>query len=158
MAMRAKWTVRVQQLQTRLRVGVYEHERHPQPILLSLKISGLADTAPTTLDQCFDYEPICRWALEEWPLSPHTPLLETRLNELVERVFNADKRIMDVWFGLYKTQAVPQAEFVGLEREITRRQFEELQRSRPDWSALPPPLGQAARPASRKSPRAAGKG
>lgn len=158
MAMRAKWTVRVQQLQTRLRVGVHEHERHPQPVSLSLKISGLADTAPTSLAPCFDHEPILRWALEEWPQSPHTPLLETRLNELVERVFNADKRIMDVWFGLYKTQAVPQAEFVGLEREITRRQFEEQQRSRSNGSAQPHPPGQAGRPASRKSPRAAGKG
>lgn len=157
MALRAKWTVRVQQLQTRLRVGVHEHEQHLQPILLSLKISGLTETAPITLDQCLDCEPILRWALEEWPQSPHTPLLETRLNELVERVFNADKRIMDVWFGLYKTQAVPQADFVGVEREITRRQFEEQQRSRPDGSVQPPPLGPAARAALRKAPRAAGK-
>lgn len=137
MALRAKWTVRVQSLQTRLRVGLAAHERHPQPVLVSLRISGLTETAPLTLAQCLDCEPICRWVLEEWPQSPHTPLLETRLNELVACVFNTDKRIMDAWIGLYKTQAVPEAEFVGLEREISRRQFEEQQRSRADWSALP---------------------
>lgn len=130
MALRSKWTVRVEALRTTLRVGIYEHELQHQPILLKLRISGLAEALPHTLAQCFDYEPICRWALEEWPLSPHTLLLETRLNELIEYVFNSDKRIMDVFFGFYKTQAFKNTEFVGLEREITRRQFEELQRSR----------------------------
>ena len=130
MALRSKWTIRVEELRTNLRVGIYDHELNAQPILLSLRISGLAETSPTSLAECFDYEPICRWALEEWPQSPHTPLMETRLNELIERVFNSDKRIRDVWFGLYKTQAIPNTKFVGLERELTRRQFEELQRTR----------------------------
>lgn len=127
MTLHSKWTIRVQSLRTRLRVGIYEHERESQPVLVSLCISGLAETFPSTLAQCFDYEPICRWVLDEWPLSAHTPLLETRLNELVNHVFS-DKRITDVWVGLYKTQPVPQAQFVGLERDITRLQFEEQQR------------------------------
>ena len=126
MAPRSRWTARVESLETRLRVGVYAHEHEPQPILVSLRISGLAEASPSTLAQCFDYEPICRWMLDEWPLSAHTPLLETRLNELLGRVF-ADSRITDVWIGLYKTQAIPQASRVGLERDITRLQFEEQQ-------------------------------
>ncbi len=130
MAIRSKWTVRVEELRTSLRVGIYSHELEPQPVLVSLRITGLAETAPTSLTECFDYEPICRWALEVWPLTQHTPLLESRLNQLIERVFSEDKRIMDVWFGLYKTQAIPNTGFVGLERELTRRQFEEQQRSR----------------------------
>lgn len=124
MAPRSRWTARVESLETRLRVGVYAHEHELQPILVSLRISGLAEAHPSSLAQCFDYEPICRWMLDEWPLSAHTPLLETRLNELVSRVF-ADSRITDVWVGLYKTQAIPQASLVGLERDITRLQFEE---------------------------------
>lgn len=154
MALRSKWTVRVQSLQTRLRVGIYEHEREPQPVLVCLRISGLAETSPTTLAQCFDYEPICRWILDEWPLSAHTPLLETRLNELVDRVFGADKRIMDVWIGLYKTQNIPQAQYVGLERDITRRQFEAQQRARIKLSALSAPaVTPRTRPATRLSRR-----
>ena len=117
-ALRSKWTVRVQSLQTQLRVGIYAHEREPQPILVSLRISGLAETSPSALAQCFDYEPICRWVLDEWPLSAHTPLLETRLNELADQVFDADKRVMDVWVGLYKTQNVPQAQFRSEERRV----------------------------------------
>lgn len=140
MALRSKWTVRVKELRTSLRVGIYNHELEPQPVLMSLRIKGLAETAPTSLSECFDYEPICRWALETWPLTPHTPLLESRLNQLIERVFSEDKRIMEVWFGLYKTQAIPNASFVGLERELTRRQFEEQQRSRihSEAQAAPP--------------------
>ena len=154
MALRSKWTVRVQSLQTCLRVGIYEHEREPQPVLVSLRISGLAETSPTMLAQCFDYEPICRWLLDEWPLSAHTPLLETLLNELVDHVFGADKRIMDVWVGLYKTQPVPQAQFVGLERDITRLQFEEQQRARIELSALSAPaVTPRSRPAARVSRR-----
>jgi 7,8-dihydroneopterin aldolase/epimerase/oxygenase len=130
MALRSKWTVRVEELRTRLRVGIYAHELEHQPILLSLRISGLAETSPSSLAECFDYEPICKWALEQWPQSPHTPLLETRLNELIERVFNEDKRIRDVWSGLYKTHAISNTKLVGLERELTRRQFEEQQHSR----------------------------
>lgn len=125
--LRSQWTVRIESLQTRLRVGVYGHEHEPQPVLVSLRISGLAETIPSTLAQCFDYEPICRWVLDEWPLSAHTPLLETRLNELVSHVFS-DSRITDIWIGLYKTQPIPQARFVGLERDVTRLQFEEQQR------------------------------
>ena len=127
MAPQSKWTVRVESLQTQLRVGVYEHEREPQPVLVSLRLSGLTETFPSTLAQCFDYEPICRWVLDDWPQGAHTPLLETRLNELVGRLF-ADPRITDVWIGLYKTQPIPQARFVGLERDITRLQFEEQRR------------------------------
>lgn len=139
MSLRSKWTIRVEELRTSLRVGIYEHELEPQPILLSLRISGLAETSPRTLAECFDYEPICRWALDEWPLTPHTPLLETRFNELIERVFNADKRIREVWLGLYKTQAIPNTEFVGLERELTRRQYEEQQRTHIHLAAIVAP-------------------
>jgi dihydroneopterin aldolase len=130
MGLRSKWTVRVESLSTTLRVGIYDHELVHQPVLLNLRISGLAEALPSALSQCFDYEPICRWALEEWPLSPHTPLLETRLNELIEYVFTSDKRIRDVFCGLYKTDAFLHTKFVGLERDVTRRQFEEQNRSR----------------------------
>lgn len=139
MSLRSKWTIRVEALRTSLRVGSHAYELEPQPILLSLRISGLAETSPRTLADCFDCEPICRWALEEWPLTPHTPLLETRFNELIERVFDADKRIRDVWFGLYKPQAVPNTEFVGLERELSRRQFEEQQRTHMNLATMVAP-------------------
>jgi dihydroneopterin aldolase len=134
MALRSKWTIRVHRLETLLRVGMDTDEQNPQPITVNLRISGLAESHPDALDQCFDYKPICRWILEDWPQTRHTPLLETRFNELVEFVFAQDKRVMDVCVGLYKVRGVRQAEFVGLEREVTRRQYQEQLRQ----TALPP--------------------
>jgi len=125
MALRSKWTVRIHRLETWLKVGSSEEERNAQPVTVSLRICGLAETHPAGLDECFDYQAVCRWVVEEWPQTPHTALLETRLNELVEHVFAHDRRVMDLWVGLYKIKAVRQAEFVGLEREVTRRQYQE---------------------------------
>lgn len=130
MALRSKWTVRVRDLETSLRVGIYPHEHDAQPVLVSLTLSGLAESMPDRLSQCFDYEPICDWITRQWPTSAHTPLLETRVNELFDHVFASDRRILDVWVGLYKPKACPQARLVGLEREMTRRQHEEQRRAR----------------------------
>lgn len=124
MTVRTTWTVRVQNLMTRLRVGIYQHEHEHQPIIVCLTLRGLSESEPTTLEQCFDYEPICHWVTEDWPETKHTLLLEMRANELLEHVFNADRRIQDVWLGLYKTEAIKKAERVGVEREMSRRQFE----------------------------------
>ena len=76
MALRSKWTVRVDSIKTELCVGIYDHEKKHQPIELNLQISGMADTAPSQLAQCFDYEPICRWVIDVWPQTAHTPLLK----------------------------------------------------------------------------------
>jgi len=130
MALRSKWTVRVQDLETSLRVGTHPHEREAQPVLVSLTLSGLSESRPNQLSQCFDYEPICDWITHQWPGSAHTPLLEIRVNELFDHVFASDRRILDVWVGVYKLQACPQARLVGLERDMTRRQHEEHDRAR----------------------------
>lgn len=147
MALRSKWTIRVHRLETLLRVGLGAEEKHPQPITVNLRISGLAESNPEALDQCFDYKPICRWIVEDWPQASHTDLMETRFNELVEFIFAQDKRIMDVWIGLYKNRGVREAEFVGLEREVTRRQYQEQLRQAPLAPTTPP----EKKPARRRS-------
>ena len=139
MTLRTTWTVRVQNLVTRLRVGVYHHEHEHQPVIVSLTMRGLSESMPTTLEQRFDYEQICRWVTNEWPETAHTALLEMRANELLEQVFNADRRIQDVWIGLYKTEAIQQAERVGVEREMSRRQFEAHNRRPAAHRAQTPP-------------------
>jgi 7,8-dihydroneopterin aldolase/epimerase/oxygenase len=124
MAIRSRWTIRVEALKTRLRVGLRPDERRPQPVVISLRISGLADGAPHALEQCLDYEPVCRWLIEEFPKSAHVDLIESRINEIAHHIFAYDKRVMDVWVGLYKEKAGAQAERVGLERDMSRRQHD----------------------------------
>jgi dihydroneopterin aldolase len=125
--MNARWTVRIERLETSLPVGIYDDERAVQPLWVSLTVSGLARACPERLDECFDYEPLCRWITQAWPGTPHTPLLETRVNELLAFVFGLDHRVDQVWVGLYKQRVSRQAVAVGIERATTRPEFEALQ-------------------------------
>ena len=124
MAIRSKWTIRVESLKTRLRVGTRPDEHKPQPVVVSLRISGLTDTSPATLEQCLDYEPVCRWLLDDFSKSPHVNLIESRINEIAHYIFSYDRRVMDVWVGLYKEKATPKSGRIGLEREMSRRQYD----------------------------------
>ena len=128
MALRAKWTIRINELVTHLRVGVDREESDPVPISVSVCITGLTPSQPNDLNDCFDYQDICDWVEHEWPKTPHTPLLEMRFNELVDYIFSCDKRIMQVWIGLFRQPLGSTAASVGLEREVTRRQHQEQQR------------------------------
>lgn len=127
--MNATWTVRIERLATQLPVGIYDYEQDAQPVWVSLTATGEASAAPGSLGECFDYEPLCRWLTEEWPASPHTPLLETRVNQVIEFVFATDPRVRHVWVGLYKQRVSQQALAVGMERSSTRAEFEALHRS-----------------------------
>ena len=122
--MNAIWTIRIERLQIHLPVGVYADEMEPQPLWVSLAASGEASASPGSLAQCFDYAPLCHWLTHVWPKSPHTPLLETRINELLSFVFGLDKRVQTVWVGLYKQRVSPLAVAIGIERSATRAQIE----------------------------------
>lgn len=124
MALRAKWTVRVESLKTQLAVGLSEKERRPQAMLISLVINGLTPDNPGDLTDCLDYAPICDWIVRQWPQSAHTPLLETRVNELLVFLFEFDKRVQDAWVGVYKADEPRGPTRVGVERQVSRSQFQ----------------------------------
>lgn len=134
--MNATWTVRIDRLATQLPVGIYDHELDAQPVWVSLTATGEASAAPGSLGECFDYEPLCRWLTQEWPASAHTPLLETRVNQVIGFVFATDPRVRHVWVGLYKQRVSQQALAVGMERASTRAEFEALQRQTAATQAL----------------------
>lgn len=123
----ASWTVRVERLEIRLPVGIHADELEPQPLWVSLAATGAAPASPQVLHHCFDYEPLCRWLTHDWPGTPHTPLLETRINQLCAYLFGLDERLQTVWVGLYKQRMSRQALAVGVERQMTRLEFEAMQ-------------------------------
>lgn len=125
--MNTTWTIRIERMEILLPVGIYAYELEPQPVWVSLTASGAASASPSALDQCFDYEPLCHWLTQLWPRTPHTPLLETRINQLLDFVFGLDERVQDVWVGLYKQRMSQQAVAVGIERCTTRVEFEAQQ-------------------------------
>lgn len=126
--MNATWTVKVERMAIHLPVGIYDDEVAPQPLWVSVTASGLASATPTSLDQCLDYEPLCHWLAQVWPTSPHTTLLETRVNQLIGYVFMLDTRVQSVWIGLYKQSMSRHSAVVGIERASTRIEFEAMTR------------------------------
>jgi len=132
----AEWTVRIDRMEISLAVGIYEDEQAPQKVWVSLTATGQAQARPQHIGQCIDYEPLCRWLAEEWPRSPHTPLLETRLNELLAHVFTLDARVTRVWAGLYKERMSRQSLAVGIERQMTRAEFAASATARPQALAI----------------------
>lgn len=121
--MNGSWTVRIERMPLTLAVGVHHQERPPQPVQASLVIRGRAAAVPDGLADCLDYDPLLDWMRGEWAASPHTPLLETRINELLDFCFALDPRIDSVWVGLYKTALACGATAVGIERGVTRREW-----------------------------------
>ena len=121
------WTIKVERLEIYLPVGIYADEVEPQPMWVSLTAIGTAPASPISLDQCFDYEPLCDWLLHVWPCTPHTLLLETRINQLLTFVFGLDERVQTVWVGLYKQRMSRKAVVVGIERQATRLEIEAQQ-------------------------------
>jgi hypothetical protein len=89
-----------------------------------LVIKGRTAAKPGALSDCLDYSPLLDWLTGEWPTTPHVALLEARLNELYGRVFSLDHRIDSVWAGLYKVRLGPGAVAVGVERGLTRAEFQ----------------------------------
>jgi dihydroneopterin aldolase len=127
--MNANWTIKIERMEIRLPVGIYGDELEPQPLWVSVTASGAAGAAPRSLEQCLDYEPLCRWLAHVWPGTPHTPLLETRVNQLLDHVFALDARVHTVWVGLYKQNMSRHCVAVGIERTSTRSEFEAVQRT-----------------------------
>lgn len=138
--MNATWTIKIERMEIHLPVGIYDAELAPQPLWVSVTASGAANASPRSLDQCFDYEPLCHWLTQVWPHTPHTPLLETRVNQLLDFVFGLDARVQSVWTGLYKQRMCRNAVAVGIERCATRVEFEAQ------------PCLNATAPTSRNSP------
>lgn len=118
------WTISVQALQTRSRVGIWDHEREYQPVVVTLSLRARAAAVPAEIGQCLDYQPICRWITDEWPRWPHTPLLETRVRELMRFLFEYDSGVEWVDVGLVKPNAIAGSSGAGVRLALSRGEFE----------------------------------
>lgn len=85
------WTIEIKALATQLRFGAFD--ARPQPVSVDIAIGALTPAWPQMIEDCMNYQPVCRWLLEDWPGRPYTPRLETRLRELLQFIFDFDQRI-----------------------------------------------------------------
>lgn len=104
-------------LETRLRVGIWEHEREFQPVRVTMSLRALM------ADGNLESLAIPRWITSEWPKSPHVPLLETRLRELMQFVFELDPRIEWTDIALSKPWACREARGAGVRMALSREEY-----------------------------------
>lgn len=128
--MRTRWTVRVEELHTRLAFGSSPERATVEPVSVSLVVNGLAPDTPDCRNECIDLERVCRWITDDWPASAPTPVLENRVNELLAQVFESDRRVQDAWVGVYRTASAAGARRFGVERQASRLQFQSQQAAR----------------------------
>ena len=129
--------IRIHKLKTTSKVGIWEHEKNAQPILISIQIQGIASAFPSDISECIDYEPICSWLTKDFPNLPHTSLLETRLFEILKYIFDSDNRIDSVNVNLSKTSAFPNVQSVGISKDLDRASFEALCLIQPQLNPSP---------------------
>ena len=118
------WTIEITDLETESRLGIWPHEMQPQPVRISMTLRAIAAAFPTTIDECLDYEPLCKWICSAWSGLPHTPLLETRVRELTDFIFLYDARIEWAAVKIVKVNAVHQAAAVGISVTMSRLEHE----------------------------------
>ena len=110
-------SIAITDLETRLRVGIWDHEREFQPIRINLNLS-VAALLPE--ERFPGHDSIVTWITDEWPKSQHTPLIETRLRELMQFVFEFDTRIDWIDVAISKPTAFPEVGGVGVRMAISR--------------------------------------
>jgi dihydroneopterin aldolase len=110
--------VMLRDIETEAHVGLHPWERHPErPTRLIVNVEMFASlTSPLsaeTPDTILDYDPV-RTALKSWPGRPHTPLLETLLDELVTLCFR-NKRVGACRISIMKPDIFNEAGGAGVE-------------------------------------------
>ncbi len=117
------WTIEIDDLHTHSRVGIWEHEQALQPLRIDLSIRAVSSAFPQSIDDCLNYERVCRWLLDDWPHQPHTSLLETRVRELMDFVFGFDARVEWASVAIFKTKAIAQVRAVGVRVMMSRSEY-----------------------------------
>jgi len=99
---------------TEARVGLHPWEQHAErPSRLIVNVEMFAPLDGSLDDSIIDYDPV-REALKTWPARPHTPLLETMLNELVELCFK-NPRVQACRVSIVKPDIFNEAAGAGVE-------------------------------------------
>lgn len=120
MSSNQRWRLYVKNLESKIRLGIYSHERElPQRIMINATVEAEYAGRPQAIDECFNYDTIYALVTEEWPKRPHVELLETLVVELLEFIFR-DPRVAFAKVRIDKPDIFTEAESVGVEAEWKR--------------------------------------
>lgn len=116
--------VKLKNVVVETRCGVHPWEQYPErPNRLSIDVTLFARLAHRRLEQFgyVDYDQI-RNFLKGFPSRPHTPLLETLLDEIVDKCF-ADQRVGACHVSIMKLDIFNEVEAAGVEVYRTRENW-----------------------------------
>lgn len=119
----------VRDLQVECRVGLHPWERHPErPSRLVVNVElfaySTANIRCRDLNSILDYDHI-RDAVKQWPGRPHTPLIETFLDELVSLCFD-NPAVQACRVSIVKPDIFNEAAAAGVELYRTRAEHNML--------------------------------
>jgi FolB domain-containing protein len=120
------WKVHVKNLKSHIGVGIHDHEKNKQRILVNVVVEGHYPELPKHINDCFDYDHIHELVVNEWPKKAHKPLLENCVIELLEYIFRSDERVERASVRVCKPDIFPNAESVGVECQWTREDFQRI--------------------------------
>lgn len=108
--------ITVKNLETEARVGLHPWEQHPQRLnrlLINVDLYAHLDGKTDGVKPSVDYDDI-RNSVKNWPTRPHTLLLETLVEELVELCFR-NPRVEACKVSIVKPDIFNEAEGAGVE-------------------------------------------
>ena len=121
-----RWRIRFRNLETRIRIGLHDHEKEPQRIIVNVLVEGHYPYNPGSVKECFNYDHVHSLVVKKWPQQPHKLLLEHCVVELLEHIFSVDDRVEYAKVSVSKPDIFPDTEAVEVEGEWTRADFEKI--------------------------------
>lgn len=118
-----EWDVVIDQLRAQTRIGIYGHERVPQPVVIDAVLHCRSLTLPEHIDDCLDYDAFCRALCAYLDEQAHTDLVERLAADLLALGFDRFPMLEDAVLTLYKPHAVRSAERVGVRLRWSRHDY-----------------------------------
>lgn len=109
--------IMVRGLKTDINVGLHPwemHHEHPTRVVVDVELYSQCDQLGDSMDSIIDYDPIRALVANEWPKRPHTPFLETWVEELVAFCFSMPK-VDACRVSIVKPHIFAEADGVGVE-------------------------------------------
>ena len=123
------WTIEIRELKTWLRFGMSDNL--PQAVSVDIGIRARTPVRPQAIEDCVNYQPICRWALDDWPRHAHLPLLDGHAGALLDFIFAFDERIEFVELTLRPDTVIDAGGTLGYDGFATHPRNMHVVRTRP---------------------------
>jgi dihydroneopterin aldolase len=100
-----EWEVVIDRLRADTRIGIHDHERAPQPVVIDAVLRCRAHALPERIDDCLDYDAFCRLLRAYLERQPHTDLVERLAADLLVLAFERFSMLDDASLTVYKPHA-----------------------------------------------------